>query len=506
MSRFLPLLPLMLWFGWASHPLRQVDVGLGAVDGSLVYLTGLLAIVAVAVGAGRRAARGGGGATRFYRLLSAARFVALAWHAAGLFALGWGTVVYGGLRLVWPGFGPVVEVPGLLVGTAPVLLAWAGLRWAQYPVDVRQREGSVLLRINDGLPVHASPPLGAYLSSTLRLSLGFTLAPVLAVMAVRDAVGLATWAAGVAPGGWPEAAATFGSTAAVFVLAPELLRRVLSTRPLPAGPLRDRLESAGARAGFRCRDLLVWRTNHAMGNAAVMGLVAPVRYVLLSDLLIESMGDAQIEAVFAHEVGHVRHGHMGWIVALMAGLLLALAGPGDWLSRRAVSTSAEWLPSVSTAAVEWAVAGGLVAAAVLAFGLVSRRFERQADVYAARTVGAADASGRPAVAPGGADLFASALARVAAINGVPLRRPKRQRNRRRWSGVVASPRVTYWLDLAADLGRDYLHGSLWDRMKYLQALAADPANTRRFDRAQARLRLGIAALVVGSAACLLLLP
>ena len=401
----------------------------------------------------------------------------------------------GGLRAVWPGFGGVIEVPGLVVGTLPVLLAWAGLRWAQYPVDVGLRERAVLLRVNEGLPVHASPSLGAYLSGTLRLSLGFTLAPVLAVLALRDAVELTAWASGTRLTGWAEVAATVGSTAAVFLLAPELLRRVLSTRRLPDGPLRERLEATGRRAGFRCRDLLVWRTNHAMGNAAVMGLVAPVRYVLLSDLLIESMSDAQIEAVYAHEVGHVRHGHMGWIVALMVGLLLLLAGPGDRLAAGAAATSAHLIPTISPAVAGWSTVAALALAAVGAFGLVSRRFERQADVYAARTI-LPDAS--RSVGRGGADLFASALARVAAVNGVPLRRPAR----RRWSGVVASPRLTYWLDLAADLGRDYLHGSLWERMRYLQSLAADPANTRRFDRSQARLRLAIAALVLGSAAWL----
>ena len=41
-----------------------------------------------------------------------------------------------------------------------------------------------------------------------------------------------------------------------------------------------------------------------------------VRYILLSDLLLERMDDEQIEAVFAHEVGHVVHRHMAWYVRL----------------------------------------------------------------------------------------------------------------------------------------------------------------------------------------------
>src|SRR5829696_9781819 len=104
------------------------------------------------------------------------------------------------------------------------------------------------------------------------------------------------------------------STALVFLLAPELLRRVLQTQSLPDSPLRRRLERLCERVGMRYRDILLWRTQNNMGNAAVMGILPPVRYILLSDLLLERMDDEQIEAVFAHEVGHVVHRHMSWYV------------------------------------------------------------------------------------------------------------------------------------------------------------------------------------------------
>ena len=65
---------------------------------------------------------------------------------------------------------------------------------------------------------------------------------------------------------------------------------------------------------MRYRDILVWRTHSNMGNAAVMGILPHMRYVLLSDLLLETMTDEQIEAVFAHEMGHVVHRHMAWFV------------------------------------------------------------------------------------------------------------------------------------------------------------------------------------------------
>ena len=59
-------------------------------------------------------------------------------------------------------------------------------------------------------------------------------------------------------------------------------------------------------------EILLWQTNNNMGNAAVMGVVPQVRYILLSDLLLQTMTDRQIEAVFAHEAGHVVHRHIAW--------------------------------------------------------------------------------------------------------------------------------------------------------------------------------------------------
>ena len=64
---------------------------------------------------------------------------------------------------------------------------------------------------------------------------------------------------------------------------------------------------AGDRRLLRYREILLWHTENNMGNAAVVGLVPRLRYILLSDLLLETMDDRQIEAVFAHEIGHIVH-------------------------------------------------------------------------------------------------------------------------------------------------------------------------------------------------------
>src|SRR5439155_26879032 len=126
--------------------------------------------------------------------------------------------------------------------------------------------------------------------------------------------------------------------------------------------------------------------------------------------------------------------------------------------------------------------------------------ERQADVYAARVIeagratasaslsslGIAPAPGLttpPApshVGPYGAQLFASALHRVAIINNIPVS-PRARRDDRVLS------RVGYLLVSFLDLAHDWLHGSIPHRMAYLRCLSADPALSTRFDRVMARL-------------------
>ena len=104
--------------------------------------------------------------------------------------------------------------------------------------------------------------------------------------------------------GWvwtPEAILVLVAVA-VFVLAPAMLRRIWRTRPLGAGPVRERLEAACERVGLRCREILLWHSDGMMINAAVMGVIAPLRFVLLSDALLANT--QCLESVLVCQVQH----------------------------------------------------------------------------------------------------------------------------------------------------------------------------------------------------------
>jgi STE24 endopeptidase len=238
--------------------------------------------------------------------------------------------------------------------------------------------------------------------------------------------------------------------------------------------------------------VLLWKTESQMGNAAVMGFVPRFRYVLLSDLLLETMRDEQIEAIFAHELGHVMHKHLFWLVAAMASMSLAVAGPGQMIADALEPMQSHaWLgDSVQTALL----LGAGIGLFTLVFGYVSRKFERQADVFAARTIqNVFDTSGGASRAglaelepvPGSPGVVRAVLASTAVLDepGITLAPPPRGYVGRQGAEIFCSAlervAVVNNIPIAA---RSWCHGSIAKRMRFLENLSGDPARTRRFDR------------------------
>lgn len=161
--------------------------------------------------------------------------------------------------------------------------------------------------------------------------------------------------------------------------------------PLPEGAVRDRLWALSRQTGFQARDIQVMdgsrRSRHS--NAFFTGL-GRFRRIVLYDTLLEQLAEEELAAVLAHEIGHQRCGHVTKLVIGSALFLFTGLGVMAWLLQQAWFAQAFGFAPHATP--------GLVALILLLVGtfsfwlaplrnLLSRRFEYQADRYAAEVMG-----------------------------------------------------------------------------------------------------------------------
>jgi Zn-dependent protease with chaperone function len=209
---------------------------------------------------------------------------------------------------------------------------------------------------------------------------------------------------------WVVQGGAFLCAVGVFLVAPALIVRVWRTARLPEGPLRKDLLASCRDMKLNCRELLLWRSGGVIANAGVMGLIGRVRYVLLSDGLLEGMSEWEVKAVFAHEAGHILSHH------LFYSMLFALS------SATLCTAAADVIVHLAHLGPEWAgeiITLGLLGLAwAFGFGFISRRFERQSDVIAAWSCGPQGPRGDGQISNEGAAIFARSLEHVAYLNGL----------------------------------------------------------------------------------------
>ncbi len=189
-----------------------------------------------------------------------------------------------------------------------------------------------------------------------------------------------------------------------YMFAPKLLHLLWRTRRFNDLTLNARVEEIARRHGIRYRRISVWYTRGVrIANAAVAGLIPSGREVFVTDWLLHQLDDDEIEGVLAHELGHIKHRHL-WVYLLFSfsyfGAYLLLFGA---------------LRTVLPSFLSQGVLGPILLVAsffylyfVLLLGFVSRRLERQADLFAVRNIRDPEA-------------FPRALAKLARLHSLPMR-------------------------------------------------------------------------------------
>jgi STE24 endopeptidase len=285
----------------------------------------------------------------------------------------------------------------------------------------------------------------------------------------------------------------FGSLALapfVLILFPLLIKPILGLEKLPPGPARDRFEALAKRLNFRCRDFLLWPTHGSVLNAVITGVIPRTRYVVFTDRILAEMPPDELDGVLGHEIGHAKHGHLWHYLAFLTLSIAVIAAGclylGEQLDAAGVTVPQEY--------AGWLVLPPVVvvfAYLFVVFGFLSRRCERQADVYGCKAVSCANPNctghdestvyppGGTSLCPTGIRTFARGLDRVG--GGDPFRK----------RGVMRA--VFAWL-------RAWQHFTMSRRVAFLLSLIDDPSREPRFQRRVRVLRwgllLGLAALLV----------
>ena len=377
------------------------------------------------------------------RAVGLSRLLATIVHGVGVYWLGWLVAV----RRVVGDLVLIDELIAVLPVVGVFVAGWASL----YPIDRRIREAVIIRSLDEGAPIEAYVSLSAHVMSFVRHQLALIGVPIVLVVGWSEVVSLLDGSAHAAA----LATARVVGALLIFATIPVVMRHVWRTHRLEDGELRRRLVDLCRAHRVRVRELLVWNTHGVLVNGAVMGLIGWMRYVLLSDGLLMGLSRDEVEAVAAHEVGHIRRHHIPWLAAsvVVALILCGLA---------AESIYAAFSIEVGTA---WQLAillgVPLVLAAVI-FGWVSRRFEWQADAFAAQHLsGFRRESPGVLVTPEASAAMVGALGAVARLNHIPT------------------------------TARSWRHGSIATRQARLRNLVGLPADRLAIDRIVTRIKVGI---------------
>ncbi|MGB2755582.1 MAG: M48 family metallopeptidase [Phycisphaerae bacterium] len=405
---------------------------------------------------------------RVGRVAKAYRLVVLLAYGIMLGALNWPALVahLAGDKRMFLGF-LLMAAPFLVL----LVLSWTALYWADRRLRAFMfaRAGVVM--------AGAAWTLPRYLVFLLRQYLLVVFVPLAALLAVHD---LLVRFLGPLDSMPLATILLVGGVVAVAMLAGPWIRLCWRTERLPEGDLRRRLTGLAGRAGVRVGDILVWRTNLSIANGCMVGSIGPLRYILITDALLLALPNEELEAVFAHEVAHVKYHHVLLYMALAIGGMGAMILVGE---AAAVVTHSSVTLSLVTAAF-------LVAYWWLLFGFISRRCEAECDLFAVQATSCPEGCSPPEddirIGGDGASplalcehrvrAFTSALGRIARLNG------------------------------SAETARGWRHFSVARRRRFLEQVLASPPLAERFARRLRRIKwMAILGAVLAAAAVALLM-
>lgn len=177
----------------------------------------------------------------------------------------------------------------------------------------------------------------------------------------------------------------------VAVFAPLVIQRFWGCYPLEPGFYRQRIEKLCRRAGIGYRNIVYWPVfGGRMLTAGVMGIARRFRYILVTDALLRSLAPEEVDAVIAHEIGHVKKRHLLYYIFFMAGFMLISFAIYDVTIFLIFSARPLYQMVLNLGIDQATIISSLFSVVFLliflvyfrfVFGYFMRTFERQADGY-----------------------------------------------------------------------------------------------------------------------------
>ena len=222
--------------------------------------------------------------------------------------------------------------------------------------------------------------------------------------------------------------------AMILLLSPIMFSFILPARKMQDFELLNSVMFVAKKAGVRLSSVLVWNTNGRLMNAMAVGVLPSLKTIIVTDKLVTNLTRKEFLAVTMHEVGHHRYWHIPFLWLTVISVLLC----SDRLFGHMITIETWYISLVKLPIV------------AIVLVMVSRQFERQADVYAASYISSSQES--KTITPEAAGMMSNALSAIAHTHHIsPLR-------------------------------RDFLHGSISSRQSYLNGVIGSPIASLTINR------------------------
>lgn len=251
----------------------------------------------------------------------------------------------------------------------------------------------------------------------------------------------------------------------IAVIGPVMIQKFWGCTPLEEGYVRQQIEAVCKNARISYRNILNWPLfGGRMMTAGVMGLVGKFRYILVTRGLLQSLSFDELNAVIAHEIGHVKKKHLLFYLIFLSGFIIIVTASRDLILYLSIYSKTIYNFLTTTGHQNLSLPSILFPIMLILcfviyfrfiFGFFMRNFERQADAYAFTLSNSA--------AP-----LISTFKKIAIASGQPADKP------------------------------NWHHFSILERIQFLEKCEQDPSVIKRHDQ---KIRRSISIFLVGLLLC-----